>query len=78
MAELTTAQAVEALTDIALFITIYVSLVATIYGIGEPRTEGERVGRLIGLWTCAICGVLITIWLIVGLLIRVGLVVVVH
>lgn len=70
---MTTEQAVDSLTDVALFITVYVSLIATIYGIGEPRTKGEAMGRAIGLWTCAVCGVGIVIWLFVGLLIRVGI-----
>ena len=75
---MTTEQAVEALTDVALFITVYVSLIATIYGIGEPRTRSEAMGRAIGLWTCAACGVGCVIWLFIGLLIRIGIVAVVH
>jgi hypothetical protein len=66
-------QALESLTDVALFITVYVSLIATIWGIGEPRTKGEAMGRAVGLWTCAVLGVLLTIWLIVGMLIRLGI-----
>ena len=75
---MTTEQAVEALTDVALFITVYVSLIATIYGIGEPRTKGEVMGRAIGLWTCAVTGVLLVIWLFVALLIRLGILATVH
>jgi len=71
-------QALESLTDVALFITVYVSLIATIWGIGEPQTRGEAMGRAIGLWTCAVLGVMLTIWLIIGMLIRVGLIATVH
>jgi hypothetical protein len=66
-------EALESLTDVALFITVYVSLIATIWGIGEPQTKGEAMGRAVGLWTCAVLGVLLTIWLIVGMLIRLGI-----
>jgi hypothetical protein len=67
--------ALDALTDTALFITVYVSLIATIWGIGEPQTKGEAMGRAIGLWTCAVCGVVLVIWLVIGLFIRLGLLV---
>jgi hypothetical protein len=70
----TTDQAVEALTDVALFITVYVSLIATILGLGEPRTRGEEMGRLVGFWTCGVVGVLVAIWLLAGLLIRIGVI----
>jgi hypothetical protein len=66
-------EALESLTDVALFITVYVSLIATIWGIGEPQTKGEAMGRAVGLWTCAVLGVLLTMWLIVGMLIRLGI-----
>lgn len=66
-------EAAESLTDTALFITVYVSLVATIWGIGEPRTKGEVMGRAIGLWTCAVLGVMLVIWLFIGMLIRLGI-----
>jgi hypothetical protein len=69
----TNEEAVEALTDVAFFITVYVSLIATIYGIGEPRTRSEAMGRAIGLWTCGILGCLLVIWLLAALLIRVGI-----
>ena len=75
---MTNEEAVEALTDVAFFITVYVSLIATIYGIGEPRTKGEAMGRAIGLWSCGILGVLLVAWLIVALLIRVGILATVH
>jgi hypothetical protein len=69
------AEAIDALTDVALFITVYVSLIATIYGIGEPQTKGEAMGRAVGLWTCAVCGVMLVLWLFAGLLIRLGIIV---
>jgi hypothetical protein len=71
-------QALDSLTDVALFITVYVSLIATIWGIGEPQTKGEAMGRAIGLWTCAVLGVMLTIWLFVGMLIRLGILVTTH
>lgn len=70
---MTPEEALESLTDVALFITVYVSLIATIWGIGEPQTKGEAMGRAVGLWTCAVLGVLLTMWLIVGMLIRLGI-----
>jgi hypothetical protein len=74
----TNEEAVEALTDVAFFITVYVSLIATIYGIGEPRTKAEAMGRAIGLWTCGILGIMLVIWLFSALLIRVGILSAVH
>jgi hypothetical protein len=71
-------EALDSLTDVALFITVYVSLIATIWGIGEPRTKGEAMGRAIGLWTCAVLGVMLTIWLFIGMLIRLGILVTTH
>jgi hypothetical protein len=71
-------EALDSLTDVALFITVYVSLIATIWGIGEPRTKGEAMGRAIGLWTCAVLGVMLTIWLFIGMLIRLGILVTAH
>lgn len=70
---MTPEEALESLTDVALFITVYVSLIATIWGIGEPQTKGEAMGRAVGLWTCAVLGVLLTMWLIVGMFIRLGI-----
>jgi hypothetical protein len=74
----TTEEAVAGLTDTALFITVYVSLIATIWGIGEPRTKGEAMGRAIGLWTCGVLGVMLTIWLFIGMLIRLGILAAAH
>jgi hypothetical protein len=73
---LTPAQAYEALTDAALFITVYVSLVATLAGIEVPETNarGEIVARAIAYWMCAVGGVIMLIWLIFALLVRIGLV----
>jgi hypothetical protein len=31
------------------------------------------MGRAVGLWTCAVLGVLLTMWLIVGMFIRLGI-----
>lgn len=74
MAELTPTQAIEALTDVALFIAIYVAVVGTVYAMGEPRTKGEAMGRLITLWICAVAGVVLIVWLTVALLLRLGIV----
>lgn len=73
-----TAQAVDALTDVALFITVYVSVVATIFALGEPRTKGETMGRAIGLWMCAVTGGLLVVWLFLSLLIHLGVLAGVH
>ncbi len=68
-------RAVEAFTDIALFIAIYVGVVGIVYAVGEPQTKGEAMGRAIALWMCAVAGVLLIIWLAVAILIRLGLLV---
>jgi hypothetical protein len=66
--------AIEALTDVALFIAVYVGVLPTIYAVGEPRTRSEVMGRAVALWLCAIAGVLLIIWLAVAILIRLGLI----
>lgn len=66
-------QAIESLTDVVLFITIYAAVVTTIYAIGEPRTKGEVMGRAIALWMCAVASAVLIVWLLIGILIRVGL-----
>jgi len=71
---LTPARAYEALTDAALFITVYVSLVATLFGMGEPKAEGEVMPRIIAFWMCAVAGGITLIWLIFALLVRIGIV----
>lgn len=72
---MTSEAAIEALTDVALFIAVYVAVLPTIYAVGEPRTRGEVMGRAIALWMCAIAGVLLIIWLAVAIVIRLGFVV---
>ena len=66
--------ALEALTDVVLFITIYAAVVTTVYAIGEPRTKGEVMGRAVALWMCAVSGAVLIVWLLVGILVRVGLI----
>lgn len=66
--------AIEELTDVVLFITIYAAVVTTIYAIGEPQTESEVMGRVIALWMCAISAAVLIVWLIIGILIRLGLI----
>lgn len=73
-APLTTTQAIEALTDVALFIAIYVAVFTTVYALGEPQTKGEVMGRLIALWICAVAAVVLIIWLFVAVLLRLGIV----
>lgn len=70
----TIAEALDALTDIALFIAIYVAVFTTVYALGEPQTKGEVMGRLIALWICAVAAVVLIAWLIVAILVRIGLV----
>lgn len=67
--------ALEALTDIALFIAIYIGVLPTIYAVGEPQTRNEAMARAFALWMCAVAGVLLIIWLAVAILIRLGLIV---
>ncbi|HEY5880102.1 MAG TPA: hypothetical protein VIU11_14425 [Nakamurella sp.] len=71
---LTAEQALDALTDVALFIAIYVGVATTVYAVGEPQTRGEVMGRLIALWMCAVAGVVLIVWLIVAILLRLGIV----
>lgn len=67
-------EAIDALTDIALFIAVYVAVFTTVYAIGEPQTRGEVMGRLIALWLCAIASVVLILWLILAILFRIGIV----
>ena len=71
-------QAVEALTDTALFIAVYIGVATTVYAVGEPQTKGEVMARSVALWMCAVAGVVLIIWLIVAILLRVGLLTTVH
>lgn len=66
-----TTTALEALTDMVLFITIYAAVVTTIYAIGEPRTRSEAMGRSVSLWMCAVASVVLIVWLVIGIIFRV-------
>lgn len=66
--------ALEGLTDIALFVAIYVGVFTTVYAVGEPQTKGETMARAIALWLCAVAAVLLIVWLMVAILIRLGLI----
>ena len=66
-------QALEALTDVVLFITIYAAVLTTVYAIGETRTRSEEMGRAVALWMCAVSGAVLIVWLVIGILIRLGL-----
>jgi hypothetical protein len=68
-----TESSVEALTDIALFIAVYIGIFTTVYAVGEPQGKGEAMARAVALWMCAVAGVLLIIWLAIAILIRVGL-----
>ena len=68
------AEAIDALTDVALFIAIYVAVFTTVYAVGEPQTKGEVMGRLIALWLCAVAAVVLIVWLITAIMIRIGIV----
>lgn len=65
--------AVEALTDVVLFITVYAAVLTTVYAIGEPRNRSEAMGRAIALWMCAVSSVVLIVWLIIGMLVRLEL-----
>lgn len=71
---MTVEQSLEALTDIALFLAIYVAVFTTVYALGDPQTKGETMGRLVALWICAVAAVVLIIWLIVAILFRLGIV----
>jgi ABC-type dipeptide/oligopeptide/nickel transport system permease component len=62
-----------ALTDIALFIAVYIGVFTTVYAVGEPKTKGDKVARTVALWMCAVAGVLLIIWLAIAIFIRVGI-----
>lgn len=74
MPEAALTAAIDALTDVALFIAVFTAVLATVFAVGDPQTKGEEMGRAIALWVCAVAGVVLVIWLAVGLLIRVGIV----
>lgn len=68
-----TEQALDALTDIALFIAVYVAVLSTVFAVGEPQTKGEVMGRAVALWMSAVAGAALIVWLIIAILIRLGL-----
>jgi hypothetical protein len=68
-----TEEALAALTDIALFIAVYVAVLSTVFAVGEPQTKGEVMGRAIALWMCAVAGAVLIVWLVVAILIRLGI-----
>ena len=65
--------AIESLTDIVLFITVYAAVVTTVYAIGEPRTKGEAMGRSVALWMCGVASVVLIVWLVIGIVVRFAL-----
>jgi len=67
------AGALEALTDVVLYITVYAAVLTTVYAIGEPRTKGETMGRAVALWMCAVASVVLIVWLVVGIIVRLTL-----
>lgn len=69
-----TENALDALTDIALFIAVYVGVLSTVFAVGEPQTRGEIMGRVIALWMCAVAGAVLIVWLVIAILIRLGLI----
>jgi hypothetical protein len=75
---MTVEHALDTLTDIALFIAIYIAVATTVYAVGEPQTRGEVMARSVALWMCAVAGVVLIIWLIVAILIRLGILVAVN
>lgn len=66
---------VSQLSDIALFFTIYVGIVGTVFALGEPRRHSEIMARTIAFWMCGITGVLLMIWLVLAMLLRMGVLV---
>jgi hypothetical protein len=68
-----TPSALEALTDMVLFIGVYAAVLTTVYAIGEPKTRSEAMGRAIALWLCGIAAVVLIVWLVVAIILRVAL-----
>lgn len=66
-----TTAAIEALTDVVLYITIYAAVVTTLFAMGEPQSMHERWGRTLAMWLCAVASVLLVIWLAVAIIVRV-------
>ena len=70
---MSTEAALDALTDIALFIAVYVAVLSTAFAVGEPQTKGEVMGRAIALWLCAVAGAVLIVWLVVAIFLRLGI-----
>jgi hypothetical protein len=66
---------VSLLSDMALYIAIYVGVVGTVFALGEPRRHSEVMARTVAFWMCGITGVLLMIWLVLAMLLRMGILV---
>jgi hypothetical protein len=66
---------VEALSDMALFIAIYVGVVGTVFALGDPRKDSEVMARTVAFWMCGITGVLLMVWLVLAMILRIGILV---
>lgn len=64
--------------DPALFVALYLGVVATVFALGEPRTTMESRVRAGTLIMCAVITVVMVVWLVVGILVRVGLLSAMH
>lgn len=59
--------------DPALFVALYLGVVATVYALGEPRSKTDTYLRTGTLIMCALITVIMMLWLVVGILHRFGL-----
>jgi Na+/H+ antiporter NhaC len=59
--------------DPALFVALYLGVVATVYALGEPRSRTDTYLRTGTLIMCAIITVVMMAWLVIGILHRFGL-----
>jgi hypothetical protein len=72
--EPTIENSLEALTDIALYVSIYGAVVATMFAMGPPQTRGEEMGRVVAAWLMAVASVVLIVWLCIGIVARIYLV----
>lgn len=60
--------------DPALFVALYLGVVATVFALGEPISKLESRLRAGTLIMCAVITIVMVVWLVVGILVRVGLI----
>lgn len=62
----------EDILDPALFVALYLGVVATVFALAEPKNKLETRVRAFTLILCAVIAVIMVVWLSVGILHRVG------